>query len=122
MNFLADIRLVGALLAARGDHLLLSLDWRFFAILLVNFPLYCWFGRVVFGSYEGFFDSFPYVRGELNNRREGFSLDQARIVQPDYPSPAPWRLLACTIVYFGLVVGQYFLIRLLFGPIPPAGS
>jgi hypothetical protein len=122
MNFLANIHLVETLLAAGGNHLLLSLDWRFFAILLANFPLYCWLGRVVFGSYEAFFDSFPYVRGEINNRREGLSLDQARIVQPDYPSPAPWRLLACTVVYFGLVAAQYTVVRLLFGPIPPAGS
>jgi hypothetical protein len=110
------------LLAARGEHLLLSLDWRLFTIVLVNFPLYCWLGRIAFGSYEAFFDAFPYVKGEVYNRREGTSLDHARIVQPDYPSPAPWRLLACTIVYFALVAGQYVLVRMLFGPIPPAGS
>jgi hypothetical protein len=110
------------LVAARDNHLLLSLDWRLFAIVLVNFPLYCWIGRIVFGSYEAFFDAFPYVKGEIYNRREGMSLDHARIVQPDYPSPAPWRLLACTIIYFALVAGQYLVVRMVLGPIPPAGS
>jgi hypothetical protein len=114
--------LITQLVAARGNHLLLSLDWRLFALVLVNFPLYCWLGGKVFGSYEAFFDAFPYVKGEIHNRREGTSLNHARIVQPDYPSPAPWRLLACTVVYFALVAGQYLLVRLLLGPIPPAGS
>lgn len=122
MNLLADTFLAEILLAARGKYLPFLFDWRFFTLLLVNFPLYCWLGRVVFGSYQAFFDSFPYVRGEINNRREGFSLDQARIIQPDHPSPAPWRLLACTVVYFGVVAAQYVVVRLLFGPIAPAGS
>jgi hypothetical protein len=100
-----------------AKHLELALDWRLFLLLILNFPLYCWMGRMVFGSYQSFFDAFPYVRGELRDRRSGISISDALIVQPDYPGHSPWLLLLCTVVYFAVSGVEYWLVRAWFGPL-----
>jgi hypothetical protein len=96
-------------------------DWRLFALLVVNFPAYCLLGRIAYGSFQAFFDAFPYVHTEVTNARQGISTSDATIVQPHYPGRRPQLLFALTVIYFGVVAAQYVTVRWLFGPLTMLG-
>jgi hypothetical protein len=96
-------------------------DWRLFALLIVNFPAYCFLGRIAYGSFQAFFDAFPYVHSEITNARQGVSTSDARIVQPDYAGRRPRLLIALTVIYFAVVAMQYVTVRWLFGPLSMPG-
>lgn len=96
-------------------------DWRLFALLVVNFPAYCMLGRIAYGSFQAFFDAFPYVHTEVTNARQGISTSDATIVQPHYAGRRLRLLFALTAIYFAVVAVQYVAVRWLFGPLTMPG-
>lgn len=104
-----------------AKQLPMLLDWRLFALLIVNFPAYCLLGRIAYGSFQAFFDAFPYVHSEITNARRGVSTSDARIVQPDYAGRRPQLLFALTVIYLAVVATQYLAVRWLLGPLTAPG-
>jgi hypothetical protein len=104
-----------------AKHIPALLDWRLFALFIVNFPAYCLLGRIAYGSFQAFFDAFPYVHSETTNARQGVSTSDARIIQPHYAGRRLRLLFALTFIYFFAVAAQYVMVRLLFGPLTMPG-
>ena len=108
---------LGSSPAGQASELWIVLDWRLHTILLLNLPLYFLLGRAMFGSFQAFFDAFPYVRSRRPSHTVSYNVHEMLIVQPDYPGKRPWLLLACTLVYLGMSAAEYALVWAFWGPI-----